>query len=76
MKAKRTAGAVALAAAVVVAGHYGRSPGSRWVRFESGGHIFIHNDEHAKREIAAFLAAHASSRSPEIPEVREHALAR
>jgi pimeloyl-ACP methyl ester carboxylesterase len=53
-----------------------RIPGSRWVRVERGGHIFIHNDEHAKREIAAFLAAHASWRSPEIPEVREHALAR
>jgi pimeloyl-ACP methyl ester carboxylesterase len=51
-----------------------RIPGSRWVRVERGGHIFIHNDEHAKREIAAFLAAHASSRS-EFPEVREHALA-
>jgi pimeloyl-ACP methyl ester carboxylesterase len=52
-----------------------RIPGSRWVRVERGGHIFIHNDEHVKREIAAFLAAHASSRSPELPEVREHALA-
>jgi pimeloyl-ACP methyl ester carboxylesterase len=52
-----------------------RIPGSAWVRVERGGHIFIHNDEHAKREIAAFLAAHAPARSPEIPEVREHALA-
>jgi pimeloyl-ACP methyl ester carboxylesterase len=53
-----------------------RIRGSRWVRVERGGHIFIHNDEHAKREIAAFLAAHASLRSPEVPEGREHALAR
>jgi pimeloyl-ACP methyl ester carboxylesterase len=52
-----------------------RIPGSRWVRVERGGHIFIHNDEHAKREIAAFLAANAPARSRESPEVREHALA-
>jgi pimeloyl-ACP methyl ester carboxylesterase len=53
-----------------------RIPGSRWVRVERGGHIFIHNDGHVKREIAAFLAAHASSRSPERPEFRDHAVAR
>jgi pimeloyl-ACP methyl ester carboxylesterase len=52
-----------------------RIPGSRWLRVERGGHIFIHNDEHAKREIAAFLAAHAPSRSAEVAETREHALA-
>jgi pimeloyl-ACP methyl ester carboxylesterase len=52
-----------------------RIPGSRWVRVERGGHIFIHNDEHAKREIAVFLAAYAPARSPESPEVHEHALA-
>jgi len=52
-----------------------RIPGSRWVHVERGGHIFIHNDANATREIAAFLAAHAPSRSREIPEVREHALA-
>ncbi len=34
-----------------------RIPGSRWVPVERGGHIFIHEDEHAKREIAAFLAS-------------------
>jgi pimeloyl-ACP methyl ester carboxylesterase len=36
-----------------------RIPGSRWVHVERGGHIFIHNDANATREIAAFLAAHA-----------------
>ena len=52
-----------------------RIPGSRWVRVERGGHIFIHNDEHAKREIAAFLAATAPSDSPELAEPREPTLA-
>jgi pimeloyl-ACP methyl ester carboxylesterase len=52
-----------------------RIPGSRWLRVERGGHIFIHNDEQATREIAAFLAANASSRSPAVPEDRAHALA-
>jgi pimeloyl-ACP methyl ester carboxylesterase len=52
-----------------------RIPGSRWVRVERGGHIFIHNDERAKSEIAAFLAANAPSRSPETAEAREHAFA-
>jgi pimeloyl-ACP methyl ester carboxylesterase len=50
-----------------------RIPGSRWVHVERGGHIFIHNDEHAKREIEAFLAANAPSRSAVVPEVRKHA---
>jgi pimeloyl-ACP methyl ester carboxylesterase len=36
-----------------------RIPNSRWVRVERGGHIFLHKDEQAKREIAAFLAVHA-----------------
>ena len=52
-----------------------RIPGSQWLRVERGGHIFIHNDEQAVREITAFLAANASSRSPAVPEAREHALA-
>jgi hypothetical protein len=52
-----------------------RIPGSRWVRVERGGHIFIHNDKQATREIAAFLGANAASRSAAVPEVREHALA-
>ena len=52
-----------------------RIPRSRWVRIERGGHIFIHNDEHARHEIAAFLAAHARARPAEVAEVREHALA-
>jgi pimeloyl-ACP methyl ester carboxylesterase len=52
-----------------------RIPGSRWVRVERGGHIFIHNDEQAVREIAAFLAANPSPRPPAVPEAREHALA-
>jgi pimeloyl-ACP methyl ester carboxylesterase len=34
-----------------------RIPGSHWVRVERGGHIFIHKDEQAKRDIAEFLAA-------------------
>jgi pimeloyl-ACP methyl ester carboxylesterase len=37
-----------------------RIPGSRWVRVERGGHIFIHNDEHAKREIADFLVTNTA----------------
>jgi pimeloyl-ACP methyl ester carboxylesterase len=53
-----------------------RIPGSRWVHVEHGGHIFIHNDEHARGEIAAFLAKNAPSRSAEVAEAREHALAR
>ena len=52
-----------------------RIPGSRWVRVERGGHIFIHNDERAKREIGGFLAAYAPARSAEVTEAREHALA-
>lgn len=34
-----------------------RIPGSIWVRVERGGHVFIHKDEQATREIAAFLAS-------------------
>jgi pimeloyl-ACP methyl ester carboxylesterase len=52
-----------------------RIPASRWMHVERGGHIFIHNDANATREIAAFLAAHAPSRSVEVKEAREHALA-
>jgi pimeloyl-ACP methyl ester carboxylesterase len=52
-----------------------RIPGSRWLQVERGGHIFIHNDEHAKREITAFLAANAPACSREVTEAREHALA-
>ena len=52
-----------------------RVPGSRWMHVERGGHIFIHNDERAKCEIAAFLAANAPSRSAEVTEAHEHALA-
>jgi pimeloyl-ACP methyl ester carboxylesterase len=52
-----------------------RIPGSHWVRVERGGHIFIHNDEHAKGEIAVFLAANAPPRSAEVFEAREPALA-
>ncbi|HEU4528738.1 MAG TPA: alpha/beta hydrolase [Actinomycetota bacterium] len=48
-----------------------RIPGSRWVRVEHGGHIFIHKDEQAKREIAAFLAANPPSNAT----ARELALA-
>jgi pimeloyl-ACP methyl ester carboxylesterase len=51
-----------------------RIPGSRWVRVENGGHIFIHNDERARREIASFLAANVPSRSAEVAQAREHAL--
>ena len=51
-----------------------RIPGSRWLRVDRGGHIFIHDDERAKREIAAFLAANAPSRSAPVAEAREHAL--
>jgi hypothetical protein len=32
-----------------------RIPGSHWVTVERGGHIFVHNDEHALAEIAAFV---------------------
>jgi pimeloyl-ACP methyl ester carboxylesterase len=56
-------------------GMVARIPGSRWVHVERGGHIFIHNSEHARREIAAFLAAHAAARSAEVAEARAHALA-
>ena len=42
-----------------------RIPGARWVHVERGGHIFLHDDEHARAEIAAFLAA----ASPSIPPV-------
>lgn len=52
-----------------------RIPGSSWVQVERGGHIFIHNDEHAKSEIAAFLAGHTDSRSPGIAESSEDELA-
>jgi pimeloyl-ACP methyl ester carboxylesterase len=52
-----------------------RIPRSRWVRVERGGHIFIHKDKHARGEIAAFLAANAPSREPEVREAREPALA-
>ena len=51
-----------------------RIPGSRWLHVERGGHIFIHNDEQATAEIAAFLAANAPSRSTPVAEAREHAL--
>jgi pimeloyl-ACP methyl ester carboxylesterase len=40
-------------------GMVARIPGSRWVHVERGGHIFLHRDEHARADIAAFLAAHA-----------------
>jgi pimeloyl-ACP methyl ester carboxylesterase len=53
-----------------------RIPGSGWVRVEHGGHIFIHNDERAKSEIAAFLAPNASSQLAEVAEAREHARVR
>jgi hypothetical protein len=45
------------------------------VRVERGGHIFIHNDANATRVIAAFLAAHAASRSAEVAEAPKYALA-
>jgi pimeloyl-ACP methyl ester carboxylesterase len=51
-----------------------RISGARWVRVERGGHIFIHNDERAKREIAAFLASKTPSASPGPLEAREHGL--
>jgi pimeloyl-ACP methyl ester carboxylesterase len=54
----------------------GRIPDSRWLRVERGGHIFIHNDERARREIAAFLAANTPTRSPELVERLEQALVR
>jgi pimeloyl-ACP methyl ester carboxylesterase len=44
----------------------GRIPGSGWVRVERGGHIFIHNDERALREVAAFLRANASCPAGEL----------
>lgn len=34
-----------------------RIAGSRWVRVERGGHIFIHDDQRAVAEIARFLAS-------------------
>ena len=52
-----------------------RISGSRWVRVERGGHVFIHEDEEATREIAAFLDANAPTGSRESPEAREPALA-
>jgi pimeloyl-ACP methyl ester carboxylesterase len=51
-----------------------RIPGSRWVRVERGGHIFIHKNEPAKKEITAFLAANAPAGSRRIPETRERSL--
>jgi hypothetical protein len=39
-----------------------RIPGSHWVTVERGGHIFIHNDEHALAEIAAFLTSSTDQR--------------
>jgi pimeloyl-ACP methyl ester carboxylesterase len=45
-----------------------RIPGSRWVHVERGGHIFIHKDERARAEIAAFLAANAPTETAEAPE--------
>jgi pimeloyl-ACP methyl ester carboxylesterase len=51
-----------------------RIPDSRWVRVERGGHIFLHKDELAKREIAAFLSANAPSRSSDALDAREHGL--
>jgi pimeloyl-ACP methyl ester carboxylesterase len=48
-----------------------RIPGSCWVRVERGGHIFIHKDEHAKSEIAAFLAANAPPTRPRLLRARE-----
>lgn len=51
-----------------------RIPGSRWIRVERGGHIFIHNDEHAVAAIRQFLDA-VSPRDPaSIGAVRESAL--
>lgn len=38
-----------------------RIPGSHWVQVDRGGHIFIHNDRRALREIAAFLADNTQS---------------
>ena len=52
-----------------------RIPGSRWARVQRGGHIFIHKDEQAKYEIAAFLAASALTRSARSSTARERALA-
>ena len=52
-----------------------RIPGSRWVHVERGGHIFIHNDEEAKGQIAAFLAANAPSGSAEVAQAPRPALA-
>jgi pimeloyl-ACP methyl ester carboxylesterase len=53
-----------------------RIPGSRCVQVERRGHVFIHNDEHARREIAAFLAANVSREAAEGRALREPALAR
>jgi pimeloyl-ACP methyl ester carboxylesterase len=47
-----------------------RIPGSRWLRVERGGHIFIHDDERAVREIAAFLAARDPGRAARHPSPR------
>ena len=40
-----------------------RIPGSRWVRVERGGHVFIHKDQRALAEIVRFLAE-TDRRSP------------
>jgi pimeloyl-ACP methyl ester carboxylesterase len=53
-----------------------RIPGSQWVRVERGGHIFIHKDEQAKREIAAFLATNAPARRWDTDRTRTPAPAR
>jgi pimeloyl-ACP methyl ester carboxylesterase len=52
-----------------------RIPGSRWVRVERGGHIFLHHDAHARAEIAAVLVAHTSPRAAAARERRHPARA-
>jgi pimeloyl-ACP methyl ester carboxylesterase len=52
-----------------------RVPGSRWVHVERGGHIFLHKDQRACAEIAAFLAANTPTSSAAARERREPALA-
>jgi pimeloyl-ACP methyl ester carboxylesterase len=42
-----------------------RIPNSRWVRVERGGHIFIHKDAEALRQIATFLADTSQTQSAE-----------
>jgi pimeloyl-ACP methyl ester carboxylesterase len=54
-----------------------RIPGSHWVAVERGGHIFIHNDEHALAEIAAFLTSSTAptayvNRGPEVGAQRSN----